>query len=74
MANMKTSGTNREREHAERMLKRAQRQQVRAAKLVEKWQTRIANLDRVGVAAIQPRLWLDESDTVNPPTSLSSDA
>ena len=74
MANMKTSDTNREREHAERMLKRAQRQQVRAAKLVEKWQTRIANLDRAGVAAIQPRLWSDESDTVNPPTSLSSDA
>ena len=57
-------GTNREREHAERMLKRAQRQQVRAAKLVEKWQTRIANLDRAGVAAIQPRLWSDESDTI----------
>jgi hypothetical protein len=74
MANMKTSGTNREREHAERMLKRAQRHQVRAAKLVEKWQTRIANLDRAGVAAIQPRLWSDESDTINPPTSLSSDA
>ena len=29
----------REREHAERMLKRAQRQHARAAKLVEKWQT-----------------------------------
>jgi hypothetical protein len=71
---MKTSGTNREREHAERMLKRAQRQQVRAAKLVEKWQTRIANLDRAGIAAIQPRLWLGESDTINPPTLLSSDA
>jgi hypothetical protein len=73
MAKMKTSGTNRERERAERMLKRAQ-QQVRAAKLVEKWQTRIANLDRARVAAIQPRLWSDESDTINPPTSLSSDA
>jgi hypothetical protein len=74
MANMKTSGTNREREHAERMLKRAKLQRVRAAKLVEKWQTRIANLDRAGVAAIQPRLWSDESDTINPPTSLGSDA
>jgi hypothetical protein len=71
---MKTSDTNREREHAERMLKRAQRQQVRAAKLVEKWQTRIANLDRAGITAIQPRLWLGESDTINPPTLLSSDA
>jgi hypothetical protein len=73
MANMKTTGTNREREHAERMLKRAQRQQVRAAKLVEKWQTRIANLDRAGISAIQPRLWSDESDTLNSPTSLNSD-
>jgi len=73
MANiMKTLEANRERAHAERMLKRAQRRQVRAAKLVEKWQTRIANLDRAGVAATQPRLWPDESDTVNPPTSLSS--
>jgi len=74
MANMKTSDANREREHAERMLKRAQRQQVRAAKLIEKWQTRIAALDRVGVAAIQPRLWSDESDTLNPPASPGSDA
>jgi hypothetical protein len=74
MANMKTSEANREREHAERMLKRAQRQQMRAAKLVEKWQTRIANLDRAGVAAIQPRLWSDEADTINPPMALSSDA
>jgi hypothetical protein len=74
MANMKTLNANREREHAERMLKRARRQQVRASKLVEKWQTRIANVDRAGVAAIQPGLWSDESDTVNPPTLLSSDA
>jgi hypothetical protein len=70
MANMKTSDSNREREHAERMLKRAQRQQTRAAKLVEKWQTRIANLDRAGIAAVQPRLWSDESDTIISPTSL----
>jgi hypothetical protein len=61
---MMTSGLNREREHAERMLKRAQRQHARAVKLVEKWQTRIADLDRAGVAAVQPRLWSDESDTI----------
>jgi len=66
---MEKSGTNREREHAERMLKRAQRQQTRAAKLVEKWKMKIANLDRAGVAAIQPRLWSDESDTIVSPTS-----
>ena len=74
MPNIEKSGTTREREHAERMLKRAQRQQMRAAKLVEKWKTKIADLDRAGVAAVQPRLWSDESDAVNPPTSLSSDA
>lgn len=70
---MKTSDSNREREHAERMLTRAQRQLTRAAKLVEKWQTRIANLDRAGVAAIQPRLWPEEFDTTTLPTSLRSD-
>jgi hypothetical protein len=64
--------SNRERGHAERMLKRAQRRQARAGRLVEKWQTRIANLDRAGVAAIQPRLWPDESDTGISPTSLGS--
>jgi hypothetical protein len=63
-SNTKMLGSNREREHAERMLKRAQRQQARAAKLVEKWRMRIADLDRAGVAAVQPRLWPDESDTI----------
>lgn len=71
--NMKKSDSNREREHAERMLKRAQRQQARAAKLVVKWQMRITNLDRAGVAAVQPRLWSDESDTIIPPTSPRAD-
>jgi hypothetical protein len=73
MANLKASNSNREREHAERMLKRAQRQQARAEKLVAKWQTKIANLDRAGVAAIQPRLWPDESDPMISPTSLHAD-
>lgn len=66
--------SNREREHAERMLKRAQRQQARAEKLIAKWQTNIANLERAGVAAIQPRLWPDESDTMISPTSLHADS
>jgi hypothetical protein len=70
MANMKTSDSTREREHAERMLKRAQRRQTRAAKLVEKWQMRIADLDRMGVDAVQPYLWSDESD----PASLCSES
>ena len=74
MPNIEKSGTTREREHAERMLKRAQRQQMRAAKLVEKWKTKIVDLDRAGVAAIQPRLWTDESDTINLPVAWRSDS
>ena len=62
--------SNRERDHAERMLKRAQRQRARAEKLVAKWQTKLANLDRAGVEAVQPRLWSDESDTMTLPASL----
>jgi hypothetical protein len=73
MAKTKKLGSNREREHAERMLKRAHRQQTRAVKLVEKWQRKIADLDRAGVAAIQPRLWSDESETIISPASLHSD-
>jgi hypothetical protein len=55
------------------MLKRAQRQQARAAKLVEKWQRKIADLDRAGVAAVQPRLWSDEWETIISPTSQHPD-
>lgn len=68
VAMMKKSREMCEREHAERMLKRAQRQQARALKLVEKWRLRIANLDRAGLAVIQPRLWPDELEII-PPTS-----
>lgn len=74
MANMRTLSSNREREHAERMLKRAQRQQTRAAKLVQKWQRRIADSDRAGVAGLQPLLWPDELDATIPPASLRSDS
>jgi len=66
--------SNRGREHAERMLKRAQRHRARAEKLVAKWQAKIANLDRAGVAAVQPRLWPEESDPVISPTSLHADS
>jgi len=55
------------------MLKRAQRQQTRAAKLVDKWQTKIAALDRAGIAAVQPRLWTDDTDTILLPAALHSD-
>ena len=46
--------------HAERMLARAERRSRQAAKLVEKWKLRLAELDRTGVAAKQARLWADE--------------
>ncbi len=64
----------REREHVERMLKRAQRHQARAEKLVVKWQSKLASLDRAGLAAVQPRLWPEESDPVTSPTSLHADS
>ncbi len=73
MADMKKPDSNRERGHAERMLKRAQRQQTRAAKLVDKWQARIATLDRAGIAVIQPRLWTDDTDTILLPAALHCD-
>jgi hypothetical protein len=73
MADMKRPDSNREREHAERMLKRAQRQQTRAAKLVDKWQTRIAALDRAGSVAVQPSLWTDDTDTILLPAALHCD-
>lgn len=41
----------RQRTHAERMLARAERRSRQALNLVEKWKTRLANLDREGVAA-----------------------
>lgn len=50
----------RERTHVERMLKRARHRQKQAAKLVEKWEGKLAELDRAGVEAKQPRLWEEE--------------
>jgi anti-sigma-K factor RskA len=49
----------RQREHVERMLARAEKRSRQARKLVEKWQARLAELDREVVAARQPRLWDD---------------
>ena len=46
--------------HAERMLARAERRSRQAAKLMDKWKLRVAELDRAGVAAKQARLWADE--------------
>lgn len=71
MAKMKRSKEDRARAHAERMLQRAQRQQKRAAKLVEKWQRKLADLDRAAVAAFQPRLWPEpeEAESIVHPAS-----
>jgi len=42
------------------MLARAERRSRQAAKLVDKWKLRLAELDRAGVAAKQAKLWADE--------------
>ncbi len=42
------------------MLARAEKRHRQAAKLVKKWKLRLADLDRVGVAARQAKLWADE--------------
>ncbi len=46
--------------HMERMLARAERRSRQAAKLVDKWKSRLLDLDRTGVAARQARLWSEE--------------
>ena len=50
----------RQRTHVERMLARAERGSRQASKLVEKWKTRLADLDREGVAAKQAKLFTDD--------------
>ncbi len=50
----------RQREHAERMLARAERRNRQALKLVEKWKAKLADLDREGVAANQAKLFTDD--------------
>ena len=51
----------RQRAHAERMLARAERRSRQAFKLVEKWKTRLAELDREGVAAKQAKLFAEDN-------------
>jgi hypothetical protein len=46
--------------HVERMLARAERRSRQAAKLVDKWKSRLVELDCAGVAARQAKLWADE--------------
>ncbi len=50
----------RQREHAKRMLARAERRSRQALKLVEKWRARLADFDREGVAAKQAKLFADD--------------
>jgi len=54
------------------MLARAQKKASQASKLVEKWKKKIAELDRIGVAAMQARLWSEDNsdeDTDDDPPS-----
>lgn len=50
----------RRRVHAERMLARAQKRSRQAQKIVAKWEAKLMELDREGVAIKQPRLWQEE--------------
>ena len=50
----------RQRAHAERMLARAERRSRQALKLVEKWKTKLADLDRERGAATQAKLFAED--------------
>jgi hypothetical protein len=49
------------REHVERMLTRARRRAKQAAKLVEKWEKKLADVDRLDVEAKQAKLWEEDA-------------
>lgn len=55
--------TERERKmrHAQAMLKRAQTRARRAEAIVTRWQKAVRDLERELVAAVQPRLWSEDS-------------
>ena len=48
------------RKHVERMLARARKRSHQAQKIVAKWEAKLIELDREGVATKQPRLWQEE--------------
>ena len=56
----------RQRVHAERMLARAERRSRQAFKLVEKWKTRLEELDREGVATRQAKLFAEDQQENHP--------
>ena len=46
--------------HVERMLARARKRSRQAQQIVEKWEARLLDLDREGVAVRQSKLWQEE--------------
>ncbi|MGI4827696.1 MAG: hypothetical protein ACRYFU_05835 [Janthinobacterium lividum] len=64
----------RQRTHAEKMLARAERRSRQAAKLVEKWKARLAELDREGFVAKQSKLWADDQEEQGSETDGASGA
>ena len=55
-----TSTDDGRRKHVERMLARARKRSRQAQKIVAKWEAKLIELDREGVATKQPRLWQEE--------------
>jgi hypothetical protein len=53
MARCADTAAGRKRKHVEKMLARAEQRERRAARLVEKWQSELKELDRQWVAEIQ---------------------
>lgn len=47
--------------HAQIMLKRAQTRARRAEAILTRWQRAVQGLEREQVAAVQPKLWQEES-------------
>ena len=48
------------RAHVESMLARARKRSRQALQIAEKWEARLAELDRESVAVRQPKLWQEE--------------
>lgn len=55
-----SSADDRRRAHVVRMLARARKRSRQAQKIVAKWEAKLIELDREGVATKQPRLWQEE--------------
>lgn len=55
-----SSADDRQRAHVVRMLARARKRNRQAQKIVAKWEAKLTELNRKGVATKQPRLWQEE--------------